>query len=78
MTEAYRLTPRALPVALVLATVAGASAKAAVTVDARVTGHQSSNVSTVVSPALTTHGSGELLVAFLTSVGPSSARSQSF
>jgi chitodextrinase len=65
-------------VAATIAAAAAAPAGAAVTVDAKATGHQSANTSTVATPALATHGSNELLVAFLSADGPSSARSQSF
>ena len=77
MTVAYRW---AVPFLVAFALAAGAvgPAGAAVTVDARATGHQSANTATVATPAFATRGSSELLVAFLSSDGPNAARSQSF
>jgi hypothetical protein len=54
------------------------SANTAVALDKTVTTHQSSNGSSISSPPLTTAGSGELLVAFVASDGPSGAGTQSF
>ncbi len=47
-------------------------------VDTQVVTHQSSTSTAIASPALTTTGSNELLVAFLGADGPSSGSSQSF
>ena len=54
------------------------SASGAVTVDKTVTTHQSAAAKTIVSPALTTAAPGELLLAFVTSDGPSGGGSMSF
>src|SRR4051794_4272010 len=54
------------------------SAAGAVGVDKTVTTHQSAAAKTIVSPALTTAGPNELLLAFVTSDGPSGAGSISF
>ncbi len=66
-----------LGVGAVLALCA-ASSSAAVAVDKTVTTHQTSAAASISSPALTTTAPGELLLAFLTSDGPSSGGSQSF
>jgi hypothetical protein len=58
--------------------VAAKPASAAVTVDKTVTTHQSTASGTIASPALTTAGPNELLLAFIGSDGPSNAGSQSF
>jgi hypothetical protein len=50
---------------------------ATVTLDKQITTHQSSKSTSITSPSLTTSQSNELLVAFITSDGPSSG-SQSF
>jgi Domain of unknown function (DUF1929)/Bacterial Ig domain len=63
--------------ALALAVFAS-SATAAVSVDKTVTTHQSAAAKTIVSPALTTAAPNELLLAFVTSDGPSGAGSISF
>ena len=54
------------------------ASNAAVALDKFVTTHQSSNGSSISSPAISTAQSGELLVAFLASDGPSGAGTQSF
>jgi hypothetical protein len=54
------------------------SAFAAVAVDKTVTTHQSAAAKTIVSPALTTSAPNELLLAFVSSDGPSGAGSISF
>jgi len=54
------------------------SAFGAVAVDKTVTTHQSAAAKTIVSPALTTSAPSELLLAFITSDGPSGAGSMSF
>ncbi|MEO6513404.1 MAG: galactose oxidase-like domain-containing protein [Candidatus Saccharimonadales bacterium] len=50
----------------------------AITFDKQVTTHQTSSSSSISSPALTTAGGNELLVAFLSSDGPGTTGSQSF
>jgi Domain of unknown function (DUF1929)/Bacterial Ig domain len=57
---------------------AAAHASAAIGVDKSVTTHQSAASASIASPALTTSGPGELLLAFVSSDGPASAGSQSF
>jgi hypothetical protein len=47
---------------------------AGLTIDSPVTVHQTSPSKTITSPAFSTHASNELLLAFLTSDGPASAR----
>jgi galactose oxidase-like protein/Big-like domain-containing protein/glyoxal oxidase-like protein/fibronectin type III domain protein len=54
------------------------SASGAVTVDKTVTTHQSAAAKTIVSPALTTSAPGDLLLAFISSDGPSGSGSMSF
>jgi hypothetical protein len=54
------------------------SASGAVSVDKTVTTHQTAAAKTIVSPALTTSGPNELLLAFVGSDGPSGAGSISF
>jgi Domain of unknown function (DUF1929)/Bacterial Ig domain len=54
------------------------SAFGAVAVDKTVTTHQASAAKTISSPPLTTSAPGELLLAFLTSDGPSGGGSMSF
>jgi hypothetical protein len=53
-------------------------ASGAVSVDKTVITHQATAAKTVVSPALTTSAPGELLLAFVTSDGPSGAGSMTF
>jgi hypothetical protein len=67
----------AISAGLLLALFAS-SASAAVSVDKTVTTHQSAAAKTIVSPALTTSAAGELLLAFVSSDGPSGAGSISF
>lgn len=67
----------AIVAGLVLALFAS-SASAAVSVDKTVTTHQSAAAKTIVSPALTTSAAGELLLAFVSSDGPSGAGSITF
>jgi hypothetical protein len=62
---------------LLFALPAGQAA-AGVALDKAVTTHQTSASSTISSPALTTAQPGELLVAFVSSDGPSAGGSQSF
>ena len=64
--------------AVVLVMAGASSAAAAVAVDKTVTTHQTSGAASIASPAITTSAPGELLLAFITSDGPSSAGSQSF
>ncbi len=66
-----------LCVAAVLSLGAG-SASAAVAVDKTVTTHQTSGSGTIKSPTFSTSASGELLLAFVTSDGPSTGGTQSF
>jgi hypothetical protein len=54
------------------------SAPAAVAVDKTVTTHQASGSASITSPAFSTASPGELLLAFVTSDGPSAGGSQSF
>ncbi len=54
------------------------SASAAVAVDKTVTTHQTSGSGTIKSPTFSTSASGELLLAFITSDGPSTGGTQSF
>lgn len=57
----------------------GASpASAAVVVDKMVTTHQGTAAKSIASPALSTAGPGELLLAFVTSDGPSGGGTQTF
>ena len=55
-----------------------ASAQASVAVDKTVTTHQSAAAKTIASPAFSTAAPGELLLAFITSDGPSGAGTQTF
>jgi chitodextrinase len=64
---------------LIAALALGAGpASAAVTVDKTVTTRQPTAAKTITSPALTTSAPGELLLAFLSTDGPSGGGSQSF
>jgi chitodextrinase len=74
---ALRMVPPLLCVGLVLILGTG-SASAAVGVDKTVTTHQTSSSTTISSPTFSTSSPGELLLAFITSDGPSGAGSQSF
>ncbi len=66
-----------LCVAAVLSLGAG-SASAAIAVDKTVTTHQTSGSGTISSPTFTTTAPGELLLALITSDGPSTSGAQSF
>src|ERR1700761_6326136 len=81
MTGPKRLRRRWWAIAIaagLLFALLASSASAAVSVDKSVTTHQSAAAKTIVSPALTTAGPNELLLAFVTSDGPSGAGSMSF
>lgn len=54
------------------------SASASVAVDKTVTTHQATAAASIASPAFTTAAPGELLLAFISSDGPSGAGSQTF
>lgn len=56
----------------------GSASAAPLTIDTTVTTHQSAAGSTISSPALTTSQPGELLLAFLSSDGPSIGGTQTF
>jgi hypothetical protein len=66
------------PSAEAQATVTAGSPPPSLVLDKVVTTRQSSAGSSISAPALTTSGSNELLLAFVSSDGPSSASSQSF
>ncbi len=61
----------------ILLAVSASRASAAISVDKTVTTHQSAASGTISSPALTTTGPNELLLAFIGSDGPSAGGSQS-
>ncbi|HSS05201.1 MAG TPA: galactose oxidase-like domain-containing protein [Solirubrobacterales bacterium] len=61
-----------------LAFGAGSASAAGVAVDKTVTTHQASASGTIASPAFSTAAPGELLLAFITSDGPSTGGSQTF
>lgn len=71
------MTFLALCVGLLLAFCVG-SAQAAVGVDKTVTTNQSSASKTIASPTFSTSAPGELLLAFITSDGPSTSGGQTF
>jgi fibronectin type 3 domain-containing protein len=64
--------------AVLVVALSAPSAFVAVAADTTVTTHQASAAKTISSPPLTTSGSGELLLAFLTSNGPSGTGTMSF
>ena len=67
-----------LIVALLALAVGASSAAASVVVDKTVTTHQASAATSISSPAFSTTSSSEVLLAFISSDGPSAGASQTF